>query len=153
MRRIADRISVLPFVLAILPGCIHHTSLSTDPTHCADAADAALVQLGSWEALRQWFEQYPQYDDGYFAEGISQFVVHTLATRWETLDNLQDEFAINRSFRKFVLSHIDSTTDWEDLRAVVEHSKVRCPRRLKTLCTELAIEAQRALEESRQGMR
>ena len=45
------------------------------------------------------------------AEAYSEFVVHNLASKWETLQELQSLTKADVSFRKFILAHIGATAD------------------------------------------
>jgi hypothetical protein len=114
---------------------------------CYDKADPALTNLRTWQDLRFWYESYSGCDDGYFAEGISDFVVKSLANRWQTLLALQREITKNSGFKSFVMNHIDATTDENDLRMVVTNSKAQCPSNLRPLCKEIEENAQTALKE------
>ncbi len=114
---------------------------------CYDRADPALFSLKTWNDLRSWYENYPGCDDGYFAEGLSDFVVVSLAKRWETLPSLQAEIMKNNGFKHFVLKHINATTDENDLRIVVRNARSKCPSNLRLLCKEIEKNAQMALKE------
>jgi hypothetical protein len=48
-------------------------------------AERAAGHIKSWGELRQVYHRYPHSDDGIVAEIYSDFVVHTLATKWHTL--------------------------------------------------------------------
>lgn len=114
---------------------------------CYDKADTAMTHLRTWRDLRIWYESYPGCDDGYFAEGISDFVVKSFANRWETLPALQAEITKNPAFKGFVMKHIDATTDDNDLSTTMKNAKGKCPSNLKPLCNQIEKNAQRALKD------
>ena len=117
---------------------------------CYDNADPALSSLKTWNDLRLWYENYPGCDDGYFAEGLSDFVVVSLAKRWETLPSLQAEIMKNNGFKHFVLKYIDATMDENDLRMLVTNSKTKCLSNLRPLCKEIQKNVQKALKETKE---
>lgn len=114
---------------------------------CWEKADPALKSLKTWSDLHAWHKKFPKCDDGYFAEGLSEFVVASLAKRWETLQLLKTETIANKKFEVFVLKHIDSTTDEDDLAVVIRNAETKCPAKLGAFCERLAKKAQMALKE------
>jgi hypothetical protein len=116
---------------------------------CYDKADTALTNLRTWNDLRLWYESYSGCDDGYFAEGISQFVIRSLAKQWNTLTFLQREIKRNTKFKDFVLKHVDATGDDNDLMIIVTNCKDKCPAKLRLLCKEIENNTQTALKEMR----
>lgn len=114
---------------------------------CWKKADPALQSLKTWSDLHAWHKKFPKCDDGYFAEGLSEFVVASLAKRWETLQLLKTETIADNKFEAFVLKHIDSTTDEEDLALVAKNAKSKCPSKLGAFCKRIAKKAQMALKE------
>lgn len=114
---------------------------------CWGNGDPALGALNTWKDLHAWHKNYPKCDDGYFGEGLSEFVVVSLARRWETLQLLKSETTKDKSFEQFVLKHIDATTDENDLAIVIKNAKGKCPSNLEPLCKRIAKKAQMALKE------
>ena len=114
---------------------------------CWKQADTTLQSLRTWHDLHAWYKNYPKCDDGYFGEGLSEFIVATLANRWETLHLLRTEVIANNTFEQFVLKHIDSTTDGDDLAVVIKNAKTKCPSKLGAFCKRIAKKAQMALKE------
>jgi len=107
-----------------------------------------LDHLKSWAAIHESFRKYtPQCDDGFFAEGYSDAVVVQLARRWSTLTELNQISQRDPTFRGFVLKHIDATTDSDDLKAVATNASTRCPKVLKTLCTDIENAAKQAIKD------
>jgi hypothetical protein len=111
-------------------------------------ADPQLFKVKSWSGLRKWFERYVDCDDGSLAEGVSDYVVVSLAHQWQDLPKLERQMKRNPHFEAFVLKHIDSTTDSDDLKAIVEHATRRCPDDSIALCSSMISAARQALEEA-----
>jgi hypothetical protein len=120
---------------------------------CLDTADEILFKVRSWSGLRKWFESYADRDDGYLAEGVSDYVVASLAHHWNDLPALKRQIKKNPRFEAFVLRHVDATADSSDLEAVIENATKHCPDRSSTLCTSLISAAREALEEVREVRR
>lgn len=105
--------------------------------------------MTSWSALREWYAAYPDCDDGALSEGVSDYVVVSLARKWQDLPKLKSQIKRSSGFRDFVLGHINATTDWDDLQAVVDNATQRCPTRSATLCASIAAAARKAYEEAK----
>jgi len=114
---------------------------------CWKQADPALQSLRTWSDLHAWHKKYPKCDDGYFAEGLSEFVVASLAKRWETLYLLKAETIADNKFEVFVLKHIDSSADGDDLSVVIRNANTKFPPKLGAFCKRIAKKAQMALKE------
>ena len=114
---------------------------------CWQKADPALSALRTWSDLHAWYKNYPKCDDGYFGEGLSEFVVASLANRWGTLHLLKTETIADNAFDLFVLKHIDATTDESDLAVVIKNAKTKCPSKLGPFCKKIAKKARMALKE------
>jgi hypothetical protein len=99
--------------------------------------------LANYSVFRRNIPACP--DDGIYAEGYSDAIVRTLATRWKNLGDLQKFFKNDLAFKKFVLSHVDATADSDDLRTVLRNAETKCLRGFSGLCKEIAIRAREAL--------
>jgi hypothetical protein len=108
------------------------------------AVEKRAERVKTWSQLHQAFNR-SSFDDGIVAEIYSEFVVHTLATKWSTIEKLQSIVAADPAFKRFVLEHIDQTTDRSDLRAVLRHAKQPGSRRTHHLRLAIAAAARRAL--------
>jgi hypothetical protein len=117
---------------------------------CREKADPALNYIKTWQDLRLWYENYPECDDGYFAEGISNFVVSSFAKRWKTLPVFQREIMKNSKFKGFVMKHIDATTDENNLKMAAQNANSKCPSNRRNLCREIEKNAQSALKEMKE---
>jgi len=129
-------------VCAVVP------AFASDTCESMDAADRALSSVHSWADLRGWESKYHACDDGYLAEGVTELVASTLALRWETLPQLQAEFAESSAFRPFVLGHIDASANLDHLDAVVGHARDRCPQGYTALCESVLTAGEQALAEA-----
>lgn len=129
--------------------CFVLALIAADQTNdrCMDTADAAIERVSSWRGLRLWFDSYQDCDDGYIAEGISDTVAKWLANDWRTVPKLRAELRTRPTFLKFVLRHIDTTDDPDDLRKIVENARKRCPPGAASLCAAVAKEAKGAVRE------
>jgi len=135
---------VLLPVLAFL-GSAPHPCRAAD--RCTGIADERLFKVKSWSGLRKWFESYADCDDGGLAEGVSDYVVVSLAQHWRDLPELKRQVEKSPQFRAFVIRHIDATTAGDDLKKVVENATQRCPEHSMALCSAIAGAARAALAE------
>lgn len=103
----------------------------------AEAADAMIDHLDSWEQINQIRKQYGHCDDGSIAEGISAAVARNLVSHWDTLPALDKLIRQDRGMKSFVLWHLDSTLDTTDTGKIVSLAKASCPPDLKKLCADL----------------
>jgi len=111
--------------------------------HCDALLEVNLFK--SWSELHDAFKGFPGCDDGSFAETYSDSVVKLLANEWDQLPKLKELAKRDPSFRRFVLSHIDATTDFDELVRVVSAAGERCPPGERTLCGEIHVAAGRAM--------
>ena len=118
---------------------------------CTDAealrADTEADTLRSWDSLYRSYKLYRQCDDGGIAEGYSESVVRILADHWSTLSRLATLSRRDARFRRFVLGHVDATTNPDDLKRIRMNANTQCPPRLSAICADLAKEADAALKE------
>ena len=105
-----------------------------------------LPSLKSWQAIHRSFQKAP-CDDGIFAEGYSDAIVVMLARHWRALPDLAALVKHDPQFEKFVLRHIDATTDPEDLKQVQTQAGSICPPKHKALCSSIGSAATLAINE------
>jgi len=103
----------------------------------AEAADAMIDHLDSWEKVDSAFKRYAQCDDGSIAEGNSEAVARILIDQWNTLSALARLIKINPPLKRFVLRHIDSTLNTDDLVKIKALASSSCQKDLTVLCAEL----------------
>jgi hypothetical protein len=117
-------------------------------THAEELrADKEAGTLRSWDSLYRSYKLYRQCDDGSIAEGYSESVVRILADHWSTLSRLATLSRRDARFRRFVLGHVDATTNPDDLKKIRVKANTQCPPRLGAICADLAKEADAALKE------
>lgn len=114
----------------------------------AEAAEQAADHLTSWQAMSDNFTHYRQCDGGSIAEGNSEAVIRLLVDKWKTLHELSLLTRQNAAFETWVLSHIDSTLDSDDLQTTVKLATSQCPASESTLCQKIVKAAQAAIHES-----
>lgn len=138
---------IISFLLPILAFLYSAPQICRAEDRCMDTADEALFKVKLWSELREWFESYADCDDGYLAEGVSDYVVVSLAQNWQNLPELKRQIESNSRFEAFVLQHIDATADDNDLKKVVENATSRCPKHSTALCSSIIGAAREALKE------
>ncbi|MES2295934.1 MAG: hypothetical protein V4582_02780 [Pseudomonadota bacterium] len=118
-----------------------------------EAADAMLDHLDNWQALAVAHKNYGQCDDGSIAEGYSEAVARLLVDHWHSVPTLANMIRTDRSFKRFVLHHIDSTLDTRELERIIALASASCPPGLQYLCGELRVSAKRALSDQQRSNR
>ncbi len=121
-----------------------HTCTSAEGQRVMDEAD----RLRTWKALYKSYQLYRHCDDGAIAEGYSESVARILVDHWKTLPELDLLTKADASFRHFVLRHLDATLNTDDVAVVRRRARRECPSGLDSLCKDLAIKADGALQEN-----
>ncbi|MET3132845.1 hypothetical protein AAKU55_003126 [Oxalobacteraceae bacterium GrIS 1.11] len=112
----------------------------------AEAADAIIDQIDTWAKVDSMFKKFRHCDDGSIAEGNSEAIARLLVDRWDTLPQLEKLTKLNPPLKRFVLSHIDTTLNSDDLEKIKELSMSSCPQNMTSLCKNLNSSSTRALE-------
>jgi hypothetical protein len=133
-------------LLVALGGALAFGNANGDD-RCLHEVDRILFGAKDWSELRTWRQEFPECDDGYLADGVSEFVTASLSKRWGDVPSLQVVVAREPEFEGFVLRHIDATADSGNLKAVVNNATKRCPDGAAPLCTAMANAARSALAE------
>ncbi len=102
-----------------------------------------LQNVETWRELHQF---YAACDDGGESEDTTEWVAHHLAHRWSWLPKLDLEIKKDPGFGAFVVRHIDSTADTDDLIEIRRTSAKLCPDGLNELCARLNKAAALALK-------
>jgi hypothetical protein len=106
----------------------------------------------SWSVIHEYYERYvkltPNCDDGVVGEGYSEMVSHTFAKKWNELPSFLDLGKKDKGFHTFALSHVDSTAEDDDLKAIIRNAIEQCPKEDRNVCLELKTRAQEALGNS-----
>ncbi|NHZ96616.1 hypothetical protein [Massilia sp. CCM 8734] len=103
----------------------------------ADAAQAMIDHLGSWEKIDQGRRRYGQCDDGSISDGISEAVARRLVDNWDTLPTLANLIKKDRALKPFVTRHLNETLNSEDLEKIQVLATSSCLPGLKKLCADL----------------
>ena len=138
--------------IIILVACsIAASASASNQDHCDERQDQWFHQADpqTWSGLYRLFKTFGQCDDGAIAEGFSEDVAQLFLKQWTHLEVLNRLMASDKSFKKFVLRHVDATLDEDELKVIADNSKSHCPTGEAQLCRSIAIEAQRSLEELR----
>ncbi len=114
-----------------------------------DAVDSMLCERWGWQDLHRVFPVLRTEDDGFTAEVISEFVVSTLAGHWESLPQLSGIVQADPAFGSWVLSHIDATTDCNDLAQIIHNAQAGGPPRHVGLRRRILAAARQALADVR----
>jgi len=112
----------------------------------AEAADAMIGHLDSWTKFESAFKRFRHCDDGSIAEGNSEAVARLLVDQWNTLPLLAGLIKRDPPLKRFVLRHIDTTLDTDDLEKIKESSSLACRKDMALLCSDLKIAAIRAIK-------
>jgi hypothetical protein len=99
-----------------------------------DAGDKALFKVQTWVGLAQWFERYPECDDGYLAEHVSELVQGWLARRPTTLFRLNEAVERHPALLSMVERHIDDLMSRERSARARENADRRCPGGAEKTC-------------------
>jgi hypothetical protein len=103
-----------------------------------------------WNALYRLFRQFGACDEGAIGERFSADVAHLFSTQWSHLDTLNRLAAADKAFERFVLRHIDTTLDEDDLLHLTDNSKSRCPAGQNRICSLIHARAQESLDKQRE---
>lgn len=128
----------------LLAACTFSVQAQQCSAHQAERAQAAVDHLDSWRGLEAARRRFGQCDDGAIAEGFSEAVARLLVDRWMTLGELLSLTRHNAQLKTFVLKHIDSTLDTDDLARIEELARLKCPATQQATCREIARAAYRA---------
>ena len=124
---------------------------NAQPPACPDVISVAAAvsedHLKNWNDLSQLFKKYRGCDEGALAEGYSEFIVRTLARRWDTLEELRKLVTEDKTFEDFVLKHIDASADPAHIVMVLSNVKERCPVDSAQLCSAIEKAVRKTLQD------
>jgi hypothetical protein len=103
-----------------------------------------------WNGLYRLFKQFGACDDGAIGERFSADVAHLFSVQWNHLDSLNRLASSGKAFEQFVLRHIDTTLDENDLLHLTDNSKSRCPTGQSRICKLIHARAQESLDKQRE---
>jgi len=112
-------------------------------------AEKSIDGLSNWAGVYDAYVRYtPMCDDGEIAEGFSDRIVHLLASNWNSLPELHRIVRHNARFKRFILKHIDATSDTDELKTIVEQSRLGCKFGSPPFCEQLYSAALAAMKDS-----
>ena len=137
---------ILSLIATLFSVQVGHAQKRDCPDVGQHAFDEA-VTLRSWDALYKSYKLHRQCDDGAIGEGYSESVARILSDQWNTLPGLARLASKDSQFRAFVIGHVDATLNMDDVRKIRKNAKTQCPTGLRTVCNDLAKQADAALQE------
>lgn len=106
----------------------------------ADKNDQAIGQvfvIEGWQSLYTFYTRFAGCDHGVVTDGISYRVADLLADHWGSFSAMRAVFFNHRSFKPFVLEHIDQAMSERQATAVLDNIRNRCPEGCDALCAEI----------------
>ena len=128
-RSIVRALLAATLLVAASPGGGYAGGIPCCRTEDVADSDSLMNSLDSWQDLHRAYPVLLRCDDGDIAEGISEFVVHHLATHWNTFPELATVAQTDTAFGSWVVGHIDATTDWDETARIVRHAHGGGPAR------------------------
>lgn len=101
---------------------------------CMNVGDTALFKVKTWDELGVWWEGYPECDDGYLAEHVSELVTTWLAKEPDSITALSRAIESHATLRPLALKHIDITASVEAIQRIQQHASDACPDGAADLC-------------------
>lgn len=117
-------------------------------TNCGKLDKQSLAQHApkDWQSFYHLFKQFGACDDGAIGEQFSEDVAQLFSKQWTHLDKLNRLAATDKAFEQFVLRHIDTTLDENELLLIVDNSKLHCRAAEKRICGLVHARAQESLD-------
>ncbi|MRS92062.1 hypothetical protein GJV04_18755 [Enterobacteriaceae bacterium RIT714] len=114
----------------------------------ADAAEMTVDNLKTWASVYDNYVRYQQCDEGSIGEGHSEAIIRLLVDHWNELPTLEALAKQHPPFADWVLSHIDSTLNADDLEKAANTAQSQCPLSDAGLCQKIAAAALHAVAEN-----
>ncbi|NHZ60776.1 hypothetical protein [Massilia genomosp. 1] len=111
----------------------------------ANAAEDLVDHLDNWEKIAQARKRFGHCDDGSIAEGMSEAVARVLVDHWDTLPTAAKLMGQDRALKPFVIRHLNTTLNGEDMEKLQALASSSCRPELKRLCADLHTAAAEAL--------
>jgi hypothetical protein len=103
----------------------------------------------SWTELYRLFKDFGACDAAGTSNRFSADVGRLFVNQWEQLEALNRLTIANKAFEQFVLRHLDTTIDENDLLVIADTSKTHCPAGQRRLCSLVHTKAQSTLDKLR----
>jgi len=112
-----------------------------------DTADTAASKIHNWTGVNSFYSHFRQCDDGYISEGMSATVVNLLAHKWGDTAQLEKITNQDKNFKTWVLNHIDTSVNYDDLDLIIKNARNECPANSNNFCKKIESAANQALQE------
>ena len=108
------------------------------PTKMELSASSDMDALRTWKDLDAWRKKYaPIYDDGFYAEGLSDFVERKLTTDWRSLNELVSLSDSSPGLFEFAIGHLGEITNCASANSIVGNAISNCPSGLQSYCKHI----------------
>ena len=101
-------------------------------------AEKEADSLKDWDQVYRSFKRFSQCDDGAIAEGYSESITKLLVEDWKSSKRLLVLANRSRTFRRFVLKHIDETVPGDRLASIANDGRSEWPAESRNLCLSIA---------------
>ena len=126
------------FISLLMIVSTHAFASSSSCTIARDAlAEEAIKNTHDWDSLRETYLQFEGCDNGGTAELFSDLIVRLLADPSNDLYKLMTYTNRNKSFRQFILHHVNSTASADDLKSASNRVNFVCPKSTRMFCSAL----------------
>ena len=133
-----------------VPGFIHSSKLKRD-NRCKDDSSVRSIPVGEvalegldfskgFQEAAIWFKYYGKNlsDDGSYAEGYSEYVMHTLAKSFNSsVTFLSTSKKSDPAFAQFIFRHIDATGNASDLDVILKQARECLAQSSSEICERL----------------
>ena len=125
-------------------------SKTTTQDNCSKAFEETIGNLNSGKSFKPLFAFYKNHSncmDAGYSEGIEGAISEQLDVKWSKLNELDELFVGDPGFKLFIFQNIGcyvSGTE-KNLEAVIQKTKMSCPKNLNLLCSEIKIAAEKAI--------
>ena len=134
---IAVSLLFLSFLAALEIGWFDMARAGECATAEAKDAERAVSRIKTWKDLHAYFKSFRDCGDGKYADLVSAAVVNLMTAHWSDLRSGANQIVEDPKFSQFVLSHIDSAANADDLKEIVNNASKKCPMILMLLCLEI----------------
>ncbi|WP_313668046.1 hypothetical protein [Atlantibacter sp.] len=134
---------VLALVMLIAGNCNCYAHECTQQ----DKAESLVDSLYTWSDISTFQKRYASCDEGSISEGVTESVVTLLSKKWSTVAELQALINRNPMLEPWVLEHINTTANDQDLESIVVSAQKKCPSDSQRLCKRIETAASQALQE------
>jgi hypothetical protein len=151
--RASLKVALTGLALALFVGLPAAPANATPQKKCDERTQKLVLDHSEpkdWPELLQLFKDYGVCDDGAVSDRFSADVGGLFLNQWTNLATF-NRLAANKAFERFVIHHIDTTIDENDLLGILELSKSHCPAAEKRLCTLIHTKTQNTLDDQREG--